>query len=146
LYVRGLRSRDEDYRAAFVALARDYMATIDPRAYDEAHEMQAIVGFMVAQGDYDGAVSAADYVGKGKTGKPRLTSPLVERDGRIYWSGDHLDTELGRRILDVTELGIHSLPLKSLNPGGRVTAKERAGRVLTLIGDVVNPLHRIGAG
>jgi CDP-glycerol glycerophosphotransferase len=146
LYVRGLRSRDDDYRQAFLALAREYMATIDPRAYDEAHELQAIIGFMVAQGDYEGAVSAADYVGKGKTGKPRLTAPLVERDGRIYWSGDHLDTEQGRRILDVTELGIHSLPLKSLNPGGRVTEMVRDGPALRLAGDVVNPLNRIGPG
>ena len=146
LYVRGLRSRDGGYRQAFLALAREYMATIDPRAYEEAHELQAIVGYMVAQGDYEGAVSAADYVGKGRTGKPRLTTPLVERDGRIYWSADHLGTEQGRRILDVTELGIHSLPLKSLNPGGRVTAMVRDGRALRLTGDVVNPLGRIGAG
>ncbi|HEY0543501.1 MAG TPA: bifunctional glycosyltransferase family 2 protein/CDP-glycerol:glycerophosphate glycerophosphotransferase [Actinoallomurus sp.] len=145
LYVRGLRSRDREYREAFLALAREYMATIDPRAYGEAHELQAIIGFMVARGDDEGAVTAADYVGKGKTGKPRLTAPLVERDGRIYWSGDHLDTEQGRRILDVTELGIHSLPLKSLNPGGRVTGMARAGRELRLSGDVVNPLNRIRA-
>jgi len=145
LYVRGLRSRDRGYREAFLALAREYLATIDPRAYGEAHEIQAIVGFLVARGDDEGAITAADYVGKGKTGKPRLTASLVERDGRIYWSGDHLDTEEGRRILDVTELGIHSLPLKSLNPGGRVTGMERAGRVLRLAGDVVNPLNRIGA-
>jgi CDP-glycerol glycerophosphotransferase len=145
LYVRGLRSRDRDYRDAFLALARAYVATIDPRAFDEAHEIQAIIGFMVAKGDYEGAITGADYVGKGKTGKPRLTASLVERDGRIYWSGDHLDTEEGRRILDVTDLGIHSLPLKSLNPGGRVTAMERDGRSLRLSGDVVNPLSRIHA-
>lgn len=145
LYVRGLRSRDPAYREAFLRLAREYMATLDPRAYDEANDMHAIVGFMLAQGDYEGTVSAADYIGKGKTGRPRLTSPLVERDGRVYWSGDHLGTEQGRRVLDVTELGIHSLPLKKLNPGGRVTAMERGGRTLRLTGDVVNPLGRIRA-
>ncbi|MDN3352458.1 bifunctional glycosyltransferase family 2 protein/CDP-glycerol:glycerophosphate glycerophosphotransferase [Actinomadura sp. DC4] len=145
LYVRGLRSRDRAYREAFLSLAREYLATIDPRAYGEAHEIQAIIGFMVARGDYEGAISGADFAGKGKTGRPRLTASLVERDGRIYWSADHLDTEEGRRVLDVTELGIHSLPLKSLNPGGRVTGMERAGRVLRLTGDVVNPLNRIRA-
>lgn len=145
LYVRGLRSRDKEYRDAFLALAREYMATLDPRAYDEAHEIQAIIGFMVANGDYEGAVTGADFVAKGRTGKPRLTARLVERDGRIYWSGDHLDTEEGRRILDVTELGIHSLPVKTLNPGGRVTEMERSGRALRLSGDVNNPLGRIGA-
>jgi CDP-glycerol glycerophosphotransferase len=144
LYVRGLRSRDAEYREAFLELAREYMTTLDPRAFAEAHELQAIIGFMVANGDFEGAVSASDYIPKGRSGKPRLTAPLVERDGRIYWSADYLDTEDGRRILDVTELGIHSLPLKSINPGGRVTEIERRGRALWLAGDVVNPLHRIG--
>ncbi|MFL6051646.1 MAG: CDP-glycerol glycerophosphotransferase family protein [Actinoallomurus sp.] len=142
LYVRGLRSRSADYRAAFARLARDYMASLDPRAFAEAHELQAIIGFMIMNGDLDGAVSAADYVPR-KGAKPRLTAPLVERDGRIYWSADHLDTEEGRRVLDVTDLGIHSLPLKSLNPGGSLTGVERAGEVYRLAGDIVNPLHRI---
>jgi CDP-glycerol glycerophosphotransferase len=144
LYVRGLRSRSAEYREAFVRLARDYMTTLDARAFAEARELQAIIGFMVMNGDLEGAVSAADYIPK-KGGKPRLTAPLVERDGRIYWSADHLDTEEGRRVLDVTDLGIHSLPLKSLNPGGSLTGIEPAGEVYRLAGDIVNPLDRIPA-
>ncbi|MEV5706855.1 CDP-glycerol glycerophosphotransferase family protein [Actinoallomurus sp. NPDC052274] len=142
LYIRGLRSRSAEYRDAFVGLAREYMATLDPRAFAEAHELQAIIGFMIMNGDLEGAVSAGDYVPR-KGAKPRLTAPLVERDGRIYWSADHLDTEEGRRVLDVTDLGIHSLPLKSLNPGGSLTGVERAGEVYKLAGDIVNPLNRI---
>jgi CDP-glycerol glycerophosphotransferase len=142
LYVRGLRSRDHTYRAAFLNLAREYMDTLDPRAFTEAKEVRAIVGFMVARGDYDGAVAASDYVPR-KGYKPRLTARLVERDGRIYWSGDHLETELGRRILDVTDLGIHSKPLASINPGGRLTGVDRLARTFRLAGDIVNPLNRI---
>jgi CDP-glycerol glycerophosphotransferase len=144
LYVRGLRSRDAEYREAFLQLAREYMTTLDPRAFEEAHQVQAIIGFMVAKGDFEGAVAGADWVGRGKGSKPRLTAQLVERDGRIYWSADYLDTEEGRRILDVTDLGIHSRPLTSINPGGTVTHAERRGRALRLAGDVVNPLGRIG--
>jgi CDP-glycerol glycerophosphotransferase len=146
LYVRGLRSRDEEYREAFLGLAREYMETLDPLALEEAHEIQAIIGFMVAKGDYRGAVSAADYIPKTKSGKPRLTTELVERDGRVYWSADHLDTEEGRRILDVTDLGIHSKPVKSINLGGHVTGFAWEGRLLRLTGDIVNPLNRIGPG
>jgi CDP-glycerol glycerophosphotransferase len=144
LYVRGLRSRSADYREAFVGLARDYVTTLDPRAFDEAHELQAIIGFMIMNGDLEGAVAAADYVPR-KGAKPRLTAPLAERDGRIYWSADHLDTQDGRRVLDVTDLGIHSLPLKSLNPGGSLAAVERTGAAYRLSGDIVNPLGRIPA-
>ncbi|MEV0406420.1 CDP-glycerol glycerophosphotransferase family protein [Actinoallomurus sp. NPDC050550] len=144
LYIRGLRSRSTEYREAFVDLARDYMSTLDPRAFEEAHELQAIIGFMIINGDIEGAVSAADYVPR-KGAKPRLTAPLVERDGRIYWSADHLDTEDGRSVLDVTDLGIHSLPLKSLNPGGSLTGIERTGATYRLTGDIVNPLGRIAS-
>ncbi len=145
LYVRGLRSRDPEYRADFLRLAREYMTTLDPRAYDKAHEMQAIIGYMVARGDFEGAVTASDYVPR-KGAKAYLTTRLVERDGRIYWSAEHLDDPDGRRILDVTELGIHSLPLKSVGLGGRVHRIERADPVYRLTGDVVNPLGRIAAG
>jgi CDP-glycerol glycerophosphotransferase len=144
LYVRGLRSRDVAYRRAFLTLAGKYLTTLDPRAYQEANKIQAIIGLMVAAGDYEGAVAGADYVVRGRNGRPRLTAQLVERAGRVYWSADHLDTETRRRILDVTDLGIHCRPLTGINPGGRVTDVERAGRLLRLAGDVVNPLNRIG--
>ena len=143
LYVRGLRSRDPQYRAGFLRLAREYMTTLDPRAYDEAHEMQAITGYMVARGDFEGAVSASDYVPR-RGAKPYLTSRLVERDGQIYWSADHLGDPDGRRILDVTELGIHSLPLKDVGLGGRVHRIEGSGPIYRISGDIVNPLGRIG--
>ena len=92
----------------------------------------------------EGALCRKGWTAAGLRGhRERLTTPLVERDGRIYWTDKYLDTEEGRRVLDVTDLGIHSLPLKTLNPGGRVTAMDRDGRTLRLTGDVVNPLRRI---
>lgn len=145
LYVRTLRSRDPEYRAAFFRLAGEYLGEIDPRAWDQAEKIKAVIGYLVAQGDYEGAVAASDYVPK-KGGKSRLAAELVERDGRIYWGREHLDTEQGRRILDVTDLGIHSLPLKSLTLGGRVTELRLDGRHLAVTGDVVNPLGRIEPG
>ena len=64
----------------------------------------------------------------------------------MYWSGAFLDTEQGRRTLDVTDLGIHSAPLSTLRLGGRLTEMRREGRELFLAGDVINPLGRIEAG
>lgn len=81
------------------------------------------------------------------TNKGRLTSPLAERDGRIYWCARHLDDAEGRRILDVTEQGFHTTPLPSLSLGNRLTSYEDDGRgTVTLSGAVVNPLGRIAEG
>jgi CDP-glycerol glycerophosphotransferase len=145
LYVRTLRSRDPEYRSKFLELAGGYLNELDPRAYEEAQQIKAIIGLMVAKGDYEGAVAAVDYVPK-KGGKARLATELVERDGRVYWSADHLDDERARSILDVTDLGFHSTPLKNLTLGGRVTEMALKGGTLRVAGDVVNPLGRIDAG
>jgi CDP-glycerol glycerophosphotransferase len=143
LYLRELRSRDPEYRRAFVELARPYVSQLDPAVFEECNQMPAIAGFMLLHGDADSAVAAADYAPK-KGGRATLSVEPVERDGRVYWSGDHLDTAAGRRILDVTDLGIHSAPLDTLRLGGQVTVMRRENRSLHLAGDVVNPLGRIG--
>src|SRR5690606_4997484 len=52
-------------------------------------------------------------------------------------------SELGRRVLDVTDFGFHLRPLKDLRPANTVTRLEtRGGRVL-MAGHVLNPLGRI---
>jgi CDP-glycerol glycerophosphotransferase len=144
LYLRELRGRDPEYRRAFLDLARAYLVTMDIEVFEECRRMPAIAGFMIRQGDLTAAMAAADH-SPGTRGTPVLSIEPVERDGRVYWSGDFLDTAAGRRILDVTELGIHSTPLGMLRLGGRVREMRREGRELFLAGDVVNPLGRIDA-
>ncbi|MEV5752213.1 CDP-glycerol glycerophosphotransferase family protein [Actinoallomurus sp. NPDC052308] len=142
LYLRELRSRDPEYRQAFLELARSYLAGIDPEVFSDCNQLSAIGAYLIRCGDIEAAVAAADYASK-RGRKPVLSTEPVERDGRIYWTGDHLGTELGRRVLDVTDLGIHSVPLDRLNLGGRVTEMRPAGRDLHLAGTVVNPLGRL---
>ncbi|MEV5704757.1 CDP-glycerol glycerophosphotransferase family protein [Actinoallomurus sp. NPDC052274] len=144
LYLRELRSRDPEYRRAFLELARSYLAELDPAVFAECNPLPAIGAYLVRRGDIEGAVAAADYAAK-RGRKPVLSVEPVERDGRIYWSGDHLQAALRRRILDVTDLGLHSAPLDAFDLGGQVTAINRAGGELRLAGTVVNPLGRLGA-
>jgi CDP-glycerol glycerophosphotransferase len=142
LYLRELRSRDPEYRQEFLKLARSYLAGIDAEVFEECNQMPAIGAFMMLQGDLEAAMAAADHAPK-RSGSPILSIEPVEREGRIYWSGAFLETEVGRRTLDVTDLGIHSAPLSTLHLGGRLTTMRQEGPDLLLAGDVINPLGRI---
>ena len=124
LYLRELRARDREFRAAFVALARSYLAEMDPAVFEACNPMPAIASWMVREGDVEAAIAAADH---SRAGRPVLSIAPVERDGRIYWSGRHLETEAARRILDVTDLGVHSVPLGRLTLGGLPCAGDRNG-------------------
>ncbi|MFK0253437.1 CDP-glycerol glycerophosphotransferase family protein [Streptomyces sp. NPDC090445] len=140
LHLRDLPLLGDTYRQEFARLANGYLAGIDPAAYDNVTHLQAICAYLLGKEDWDNLLPAADAM----TNKGRLTSPLAERDGRIYWCGEHLDDAEARRILDVTEQGFHTTPLSSLVLGNRLTSYEDDGRgSVTLAGTVVNPLGRI---
>ncbi|ETK37469.1 bifunctional glycosyltransferase/CDP-glycerol:glycerophosphate glycerophosphotransferase [Microbispora sp. ATCC PTA-5024] len=142
LYLRELRSRDAEYRREFLDLAREYLAELGPAAFEEGRPIPAIAGLMVLRGDYDAALAAADYRPR-KGVRPTLSTDLVERDGRVYWCDRHLDGAFARRVLDVTDLGVHSAPFRSFKLGGRVTSVTRRGSEVRVAGDAVNPLGRI---
>ncbi|MDL4816242.1 bifunctional glycosyltransferase/CDP-glycerol:glycerophosphate glycerophosphotransferase [Actinomadura opuntiae] len=142
LYLREMRSRDPWHREAFAGLARPYLAGLDDAVFEAADKMPAIAALMIREGDIEAALAAADHAPKGGA-RPVLSIAPAERDGRIYWTGEHLGTASARRVLDVTGLGVHSAPLGDLVLGGRVTAMRRDGKALRLSGTVVNPLGRI---
>ncbi|MEV4190806.1 bifunctional glycosyltransferase/CDP-glycerol:glycerophosphate glycerophosphotransferase [Streptomyces toxytricini] len=144
LHLRDLPLLGDAYRQEFARLANGYLATIDPAAYEHVTYLQAICAYLLGKEDWDNLLPAADAM----VNKGRLTSPLAERDGRVYWCGDHIDdpadTE-ARRILDVTGQGFHTTPLTGLTLGNRLTSYEDDGRgTVTLSGSIVNPLRRIG--
>jgi CDP-glycerol glycerophosphotransferase len=140
LYLRELRTRDPAYRERFLELAGAYVAELDLRVFERANPMPAIAAFLVVRSDLQGALAAAEY---GRTKVPELRIELRELDGRIYWGGRHLDCELGRQVLDVTELGIHLLPLTSLRPSGTVTTARQVGATVLLAGWVDLPPGRV---
>ncbi|MWA04063.1 glycosyltransferase [Actinomadura sp. LD22] len=142
LYLRELRSRDPWHREAWLGLARPYLAELDDAVFEAAEKMPAIAALMVREHDIEAAMAAADHAPKGG-GRPVLSIAPAERDGRIYWTGEHLGAAPARRVLDITGLGVHSAPLSELVLGGRVTAMRRDGKALRMSGTVVNPLGRI---
>ncbi|WP_330296377.1 bifunctional glycosyltransferase/CDP-glycerol:glycerophosphate glycerophosphotransferase [Streptomyces sp. NBC_00503] len=140
LHLLDLPLLDDDYRREFARLANGYLAGIDPDAYRNVTYLQAICAYLLGKEDWDNLLTAAEAM----TNKGRLTSPLAERDGRIYWCADHLDDAEGRKILDVTAQGFSSTPLTSLALGNHLTSYADDGRgTVTLTGSVVNPLGRI---
>ncbi|UQX01139.1 bifunctional glycosyltransferase family 2 protein/CDP-glycerol:glycerophosphate glycerophosphotransferase [Streptomyces sp. RerS4] len=140
LHLRDLPLLGDAYRQEFARLANGYLAGIDPAAYENVNHLQAICAYLLSKEDWDNLLPAADAM----TNKGRLSSPLAEREGRVYWCAAHLDDAEGRRILDVTDQGFHTTPLASLTLGNRLTSYEDDGRgSVTLSGSVVNPLGRI---
>lgn len=142
LHLLDLPLLDDDYRREFARLANGYLAGIDPAAYRSVTHLQAICAYLLGKEDWENLLPAAEAM----TNKGRLTSPLAERDGRVYWCADHLDDPEGRTILDVTAQGFAGTPLTSLTLGNHLTSYVDDGRgTVTLTGSVVNPLGRIGA-
>ncbi|MEV5795754.1 bifunctional glycosyltransferase family 2 protein/CDP-glycerol:glycerophosphate glycerophosphotransferase [Streptomyces sp. NPDC052192] len=140
LHLRDLPLLDATYRDRFAELCRPYLAGLHPDAYQEAHPIQAICAYLLTHQDWTNLLPAADTL----TNRSKLSAPLVERDGRVYWCGEHLDDPDGRRILDVTHVGWHTRPLHTLFLRNQVTAYADNGRgTLHLAGRIVNPLGRI---
>ncbi|MFF6780356.1 CDP-glycerol glycerophosphotransferase family protein [Streptomyces sp. NPDC012510] len=143
LHLRDLPFRDAAYRQEFAELARAYLASIDPAAYDEVEPIHAICAYLLRMSDWDNLLPAVDTL----TNRDKVSAPLVERDGRVYWCAEHLDApgeegRFARRILDVTELGYHSRPIGRLFLRNELTEyrRESDGRGIRLAGRVTNPL------
>src|SRR5262249_37662503 len=126
LYLRDLPSRDDAYRQRFIEVAADYLATLDQRAFDRVHPVQAIAGWLLMQRDEPNLFTAIDYVAHGQ----QVSTHLVERDGRVFWTAEHLDDPVGRRLLDVTELGFQDRALADLVTATRVVDLRLDGTVL----------------
>jgi CDP-glycerol glycerophosphotransferase len=139
LHLRDLPFRDAAYRQEFAALARAYLASIDPAAYDEVEPIHAICAYLLRKSDWANLLPAVDTL----TNRDKVSAPLVERDGRIYWcDAGHLEDPFARRILDVTEFGYHARPVEKLFLRNELTEyrQEEGGGVIRLAGRVTNPL------
>ncbi|GAA3946935.1 hypothetical protein GCM10023085_31420 [Actinomadura viridis] len=142
LYLGELPGRDEEYRRRFLELAGPYLAELHPGALTAARRLPAISAYLVGRGDLDGAVAAMRAA---REKVPELHAGLVRRDGRVYWTGRHLDDGRGREILDITELGVHVRPLERVRPAITLTGLHREGRYVRLAGRVADPLGRVPA-
>ncbi|WP_392966783.1 CDP-glycerol glycerophosphotransferase family protein [Streptomyces sp. LN245] len=142
LHLRELPFRDAAFREEFAAIARRYLESIDRAAFDEAEPVQAICAYLLQVSDWDNLLPAVDTL----TNRDKISSPLVERDGRVYWCAEHLDDPFGQHVLDVTDLGHHIKPVDRMFLRNALTSYESTGATVRLAGRVTNPLGVIPPG
>lgn len=139
LYLTDLAYRDEEYSQKFMRLAADYLATISDETLDMVYPLERICVHMIRRLDLAETLKTVDYLRYGF----KLSTELVERDGRVYWSDKYLATPEDRAVMDVTEMGFHRLPFSRLNFYNQVTAARVEGSRLHLEGEVIDQLGRL---
>ena len=142
LYLTDLAYRDEDYQQKFIRLAAEYLDTVSDKTLALAYPLERICVHMIRRLDIEETLRTVDYLRYGF----KLSTDLVQRDGRVYWSAKYLDTAEDRAVMDVTEMGFHRLPFSRLNFHNQVTAAAVEGSRLDIEGEVVNQLGRLGGG
>lgn len=142
LHLRDLPFRDDSYRQEFAELSREYLASIAPEAYDRVQPIQAICAYLLQQGDWDNLIPAVDTL----INRDKLSSPLAEHDGRIYWCDGYTDDPFGRGVLDVTDLGYHEKSVSQLFLRNQLTGFDESGRSVSLTGRITNPLGVVPPG
>ncbi|HTL23176.1 MAG TPA: glycosyltransferase [Mycobacteriales bacterium] len=139
LHVNELVRRDPAWQAEALELLAGYLADLDPSAPLLAGRVNAIEVFYVRHRDVDGVRTTFRYLRQGG----KVSQPLVRRDGRLFWGAAHLDSEEGRAVLDVTDLGLDSLAHKDFPYFHRVTdVRDEDGR-LRVSGSTLDQLGRL---
>ena len=137
LYLSDLPERDAEYQRKFMDLAADYLDTVSDQTMSMVYPVERICVDMIRRRhDVEETLKTVDYLRHGFA----LSTDLVERDGRVFWSDKYLDTEDDRDVMDVTEMGFHRLPFSRLVLHNLITAAQLAGSTLTIEGRIVIPL------
>ena len=149
LYLRELPYQTDEYIVECRQLFRDYLQTLPlEQAFARCTHRVAVAGaFLMIKDDWPNLVTISENL----LDRTRVSTDLVERDGRVYWcDGGYLDDAFGRLALDVTEAGYHQLSLPESNLASRLTGLEvlstgRRSARLRLSGETVNPLGKVPA-
>ncbi|HEU5356459.1 MAG TPA: CDP-glycerol glycerophosphotransferase family protein [Actinocrinis sp.] len=151
LYLRDLPYQEPAYVAEFCDMFRDYLRGLRPEAFDRCPHRVAVAGaYLLIEDDWPNLVTVCEHLldrtreSAKALERSRITSDLVERDGRVYWCDAHLDSAAGRAALDVTGLGWSSVPFSRANLASRLTGlRPLGGGRIRIEGETVNPLGRI---
>ncbi|MFC3572243.1 bifunctional glycosyltransferase family 2 protein/CDP-glycerol:glycerophosphate glycerophosphotransferase [Streptomyces yaanensis] len=141
LYLRDLPFLDDGYRHRFAELARGYIQDFSEAAYGRLDRVHAICAYLLLREDWENLMPAVDTL----INRNKISAPLVEREGRIYWCDRHLDDPKARDVMDVTGLGYHGRPLERMFLRNLLTGYSVRGDEVLLDGAVVNPLHTVSA-
>ncbi|MFD7002148.1 CDP-glycerol glycerophosphotransferase family protein [Streptomyces mirabilis] len=137
LHLRELPFRDETYRQEFAQIARTYLESIDRVAFDEIEPIHAICAYLLHEADWDNLLPAVDTL----SNRDKISSPLVEHEGRVYWCAEHIEhDDFARHVLDVTELGYHTKPVEKMFLRNALTGYAETDGTVRLAGRITNPL------
>jgi CDP-glycerol glycerophosphotransferase len=136
LYLSDLPHRDEAYQREMMRMAADYLATVSPETLAMCYPVERICVHMIGRLDVEETLRTVDWLKFGF----KLSTSLVERDGRVYWTGKYLDSDEARAVLDVTDMGLHRLPFAKLPLYNEVTSAGASRGRLRLNGRLLNQL------
>ena len=139
LYLSDLPHRDARYQHELMRVAADYLTTVSEECLAMLNPVERICVHMIRRMDVQETLRTVDYLKFGY----KLSTRLVERDGRVYWGDRYLDTPEDRDIMDVTAAGLHRLPFEKLPLHNEVTSASAHIGHLHLEGSVLNQLDRI---
>ncbi|MET9474621.1 glycosyltransferase [Streptomyces sp. NBC_00562] len=142
LYMRALAEGDPEFQQGFAEIASNYLFSISDEAFELCDPVDRVRAYLVMYQEIEAALTTLDYMQR----KSVLSSFLVEEDGRVYWSGDHLHLPDARRMLDVTELGLSAVKLAQEPLFAQLDAWSVDNGKLSFEGRLVNRFGRIEPG
>ncbi|WP_129305971.1 glycosyltransferase [Streptomyces sp. L2] len=142
LYMRALSEGDAEFQQRFAGIVSSYLFSIDDEAFELCGPVDRVRAYLLRYEEIEAALTTLDYTRR----KSVFSSHLVEEDGRVYWSADHLHLPGARRMLDVTELGLAAAPVSQVPLFAQLTNWRVDGTEASYTGELVNRFGRISAG
>ncbi|WP_327400646.1 glycosyltransferase [Streptomyces sp. NBC_01288] len=139
LYTPELRAGDDAFRDGFVQAVAPYLRSLPPETYDLCGPLERVRAFGLMHGRVDVALSVADYTQR----RSVLSSDLVERDGKVHWSGSLLGRPHAERFLDVTDLDLTGTTLGDARLHNQATRVEIRDHELHVTGYIRNQFGRV---
>ncbi|MEU9136874.1 glycosyltransferase [Streptomyces sp. NPDC048404] len=142
LYMRALAEGDAGFQQRFADLVSSYLFSLSDEAFELCGPVDRVRAYFLMYEEIEAALTTLDYTQR----KSVFSSHMVEEDGRVYWSADHLHLPGARRMLDVTELDLAAATVSQIPLFAQLNSWRVEGTELTYEGELVNRFARIGAG
>ncbi|MFJ7268624.1 glycosyltransferase [Streptomyces sp. NPDC099050] len=141
LYTPELRTGDHAFHSGFLTAVAPYLHSLDPGTFELCGPMERIRAFGLMHGRVDIAVSASDYMKR----RSVISSDIVERDGRVFWSGSLLGYPDAASFLEVTELELTGQKLADSRMYNKAESIEMVDGELHISGAIRNQFSRFAA-
>ncbi|RVU28483.1 glycosyltransferase [Streptomyces antnestii] len=141
LYMRALAEGDAAFQQGFAETVSAYLFSISDEAFELCGPVDRVRAYFLMYQEIEAALTTLDYAQR----KSVYSSYLVEDDGRVYWSGDHLHLPDAHRMLDVTELGLAAAPVTQVPLFAQLNGWRVEDTRLAYDGELVNRFGRIEA-